>query len=217
MERRAHVGRVRRRITGLIGALVVLPMAWAVVGAGVATAQTGAVDVQKQQIAALDRGDVAAVMALFAPDATYEAGSCIPKACVGTAAIQAEIGREVVDHLQVTVLGATGSADTATGSVSITSDSIRAVPGVRRILATFVENTRDGLTASVVTRPDLTDPQTVAFIRAKAAARSPAALAFTGSDPEPLVLTGILLVLAGVVFGRATRRRRSYSERQAPW
>lgn len=206
MARTVHIRQACKRFIGLVGAILLLSAAWGVLGRGTALAQTSPLEIQKQQIAAINRGDVAGVMALFTPDASYEAGNCIPKACVGTVFIRAEITREVAEHLQITVLSATASGTNVTGAVSITGDPIRAVPGVQRILAIFLETTRNDLVASVITKPELTDTQTLTFIKAKAAAQNPAALAFTGVDSIPLLLGGLLLVLTGAVLVRVTRR-----------
>ena len=208
MKRSGLSARIRV-LTSKIGAgTLLLVAAWSVLGTSPAFAQASASDLQKQQIAALDRGDVAGVMALFAPDVSYEAGSCIPKACVGTVAVRDEISREVADHLQVMVISTTGSGDSVSGSVSITSDGIRAVTGVKRILATFVSTSRGGVVVSVVTKPDLTDSQTVSFIKAEVAKQNPAALAFTGANPIPLAVGAVSLVLVGLVLRRSGRRRR---------
>src|SRR3954466_285624 len=86
------------------------------------TAQSDPLAVFRQAIDARNRGDIAAMMALFTDDAVREDGSCQPP-CVGLAAIKASFQKNIDEHFQAKVTSAEGSGDTVTASAEISSDA----------------------------------------------------------------------------------------------
>jgi hypothetical protein len=116
--------------------LVVLAV---IAGATVVAAQTPAVDLSDlfdEQNDAQNRGDVAAVMATYADDATVKAGGLCATPCEGTEAIQREIERRVSQNTQAEVLSISESGDTATGVVQVTEAGFPSC-GIERILVNF--------------------------------------------------------------------------------
>lgn len=125
---------------------------------------------------ALNRGDVAGVVAAYADDAVFGGwGLCTPNPCVGKAAIQREIERQVADRTQVQndPLSVRGEGDIVTAQAVIRSDAIRGL-GLERVALTVVMEVK-GQTI-VLTRyvPDPEDPQTARFLAVQAPARLPA-------------------------------------------
>lgn len=125
---------------------------------------------------ALNRGDVAGVMAAYADDAVFDGwGLCAPNPCVGKAAIQREIERQVADRTQVQndPLSVRGEGDIVTSQAVIRSDAIRAL-GLERVALTVSMEVK-GQTI-VLTRyvPNAEDPQTGRFLGRHAPARLPA-------------------------------------------
>src|SRR6478736_1664440 len=68
----------------------------------VALAQIDPVAVFRQAIDARNRGDIAAMMALFTEDAVREDGSCQPP-CVGLAAVKASFQRNIEEHFKANI------------------------------------------------------------------------------------------------------------------
>jgi hypothetical protein len=88
-------------------------------------AQTDPVGVFRQAIDARNRGDIAAMMALFNDDAVREDGACQPP-CVGLAAVRTSFQKNIDEHFQAKVTSAEGAGDTVTARAEISSDEFRA-------------------------------------------------------------------------------------------
>jgi ketosteroid isomerase-like protein len=137
-----------------------------VLASGFMAAQTSAAadlsDVLNTQNEAQNRGDVAAVMATYADNATVEAGGlCMP--CVGKAAIQQEVERRVSQNTQVEVLSISESGDTATGVLHVVEAGFAAC-GVERILVNFTFVVENDTMTNWTSGPDLSDEQSAKFI-----------------------------------------------------
>jgi ketosteroid isomerase-like protein len=72
-----------------------------------------------------NRGDIAAMMALFTDDAVREDGSCQPP-CVGPAAVRKSFQKNIDEHFHANVTTAEGAGDTVTARAEISSDAFRA-------------------------------------------------------------------------------------------
>ena len=88
-------------------------------------AQSDPVAIFRQAIEARNRGDIVAMMALFADDAVREDGSCQPP-CVGLAAVRTSFQKNIDEHFQAKVTSAEGAGDTVTARAEISSDAFRA-------------------------------------------------------------------------------------------
>src|ERR1041385_6172641 len=108
----------------------------------VGLAQSDPVAVFRQAIDARNRGDIAAMMALFADDAVREDGSCQPP-CVGLAAVRASFQKNIDEHFQAKVTSAEGSGDTVTARAEISSDAFRA-QGIEKRTTSYTVKLRDG-------------------------------------------------------------------------
>ena len=105
-------------------------------------AQSDPVAIFRQAIDARNRGDIAAMMALFADDAVREDGSCQPP-CVGLAAVRASFQKNIDEHFQSKVTSAEGSGDTVTARAEITSDAFRA-QGIEKRMTSYTVKLRNG-------------------------------------------------------------------------
>ena len=108
----------------------------------VGVAQSDPVAVFRQAIDARNRGDIAAMMALFADDAVREDGSCQPP-CVGLAAVRASFQKNIDEHFQSKVTSAEGSGDTVTARAEISSVAFRA-RGIEKRMTSYTVKLRDG-------------------------------------------------------------------------
>lgn len=121
------------------------------------------------QLDAIGRGDVAAVMALFADDAIFEgAGLCggriRPEGCNTKADIQKEIEREVADHTKLTITAHQVSGDALTGRVEVRFDGTKQCAGVERIVQPITAQAKGGKIAALRAQIDTGDQQTAAFL-----------------------------------------------------
>ncbi len=134
-------------------------------GTVVACAEQGAADIFRQFVEAINQGDVAAALALFTDDATWERGGrCPPNECVGIAAVQGEIEKDVTDNHRIDIVSIEVSGNTVTARVELRTDGTRA-RSVERIIQIFtVEVTGDKI-SSLQAAPDLTDPVTADFAK----------------------------------------------------
>jgi ketosteroid isomerase-like protein len=107
-----------------------------------AFAQSDPVSVFRQAIDARNRGDIIAMMALFADDAVREDGSCQPP-CVGLAAVRASFQKNIDEHFQAKLTSAEGSGDTVTARAEISSDAFRA-RGIDKRMTSYTVKLRDG-------------------------------------------------------------------------
>jgi hypothetical protein len=109
---------------------------------GVGLAQSDPVAVFRQAIDARNRGDIVAMMALFADDAVREDGSCQPP-CVGLAAVRASFQKNIDEHFQSKVTSAEGLGDTVTARAEISSDAFRA-RGIEKRMTSYTVKLRGG-------------------------------------------------------------------------
>ncbi len=166
------------------------------------------VNVTSPRITALNRGDVAGAMATFADDAVFEGlGLCAATPCVGKAAIQKEMEREVADHTIFTGVGVSrASGDTLTGSRSeIRSDSIKAA-GIERIIASGTTVIKGDKISSIRHVLDTTDAQTAKFAASQK-------LPTTGAESSInhawlIALTGLALLALGRLWQRSREHDR---------
>ena len=122
----------------------------------------------QMQLDALNRGDLAAVMSFFADDVRVSIGGCTASPCVGKAAVQAEVARQIAGHSRVTMISSGANDDSVVEAVLISGDQFTAA-GIDRIR--FLETVRfvGDKIADVSGQLDLTDAQTAAFVRAQSA------------------------------------------------
>jgi hypothetical protein len=143
-----------------------------IAGASVVAAQTPNVDpgdLFDEQNDAQNRGDVVAVMATYADDATVQAGGlCGAAPCVGKAAIQREVERRVSQDTQVEVLSISESGDTATGVVQVMEAGFASCD-VERILVNFTFVIEGDEMKTWTSAPDMADEQSAKFIACIAA------------------------------------------------
>jgi len=108
----------------------------------VGLAQSDPVAVFRQAIDARNRGDIAAMMALFNDDAVREDGACQPP-CVGLAAVRSSFQKNIDEHFQAKLISVEGAGDTVTGRAEISSDTFRA-RGIEKRLTSYTIKLRDG-------------------------------------------------------------------------
>src|SRR5690242_4454870 len=104
---------LRRLLSSLalaVVAFVALPL--------MSLAQGDPVAVFRQVIDARNRADLAGVMALFAPDAVRQDGSCQPS-CAGEAALRRSFEDNIAEHFQATVLTAQAVGNTVTARAEL--------------------------------------------------------------------------------------------------
>ena len=123
----------------------------------------------QQHVDALNRGDVAGVMATFSDDAVVSnVGLCAANPCVGKAAIQREMERRVNIHVRFTITSLQESNGTGLGRAEVAADNVRAC-GVQRIVAIFNVDVKGDKITSFPVRFDASDAQTAAFLACVAA------------------------------------------------
>jgi ketosteroid isomerase-like protein len=105
-------------------------------------AETDPVRVFRQAIDARNRGDITAMMALFADDAVREDGSCQPP-CVGVVALKKSFQMNIDEHFHANVTSAQGAGDTVTAAAEITSDAFRA-RGIEKRMTSYTVQLRGG-------------------------------------------------------------------------
>lgn len=105
-------------------------------------AQSESVAVFRQAIDARNRGDIAAMMALFKDDAVREDGSCQPP-CVGLAAVRRSFQKNIDEHFHANVTSAEGAGDTVTARAEISSDAFRA-RGIEKRMTSYTVQFREG-------------------------------------------------------------------------
>jgi LPXTG-motif cell wall-anchored protein len=176
-----------------------------------APAQGDPVAVFRQVIDARNRADLAGVMALFAPDAVRQDGSCQPP-CAGEAAIRRSFEENIAEHFQATVLTAQATGTTVTARAELRSDRFRAL-GAGRVLSNFTVEVRDGKIARWTSTLDGSDAQTAAYqaaLRAQAGppGSTPAQLPRTGEATAPTAAPWLILGSLLLVVGLGVLRRR---------
>lgn len=109
---------------------------------GLGLGQSDPVMIFRQAIDARNRGDIAAMMALFTDDAVREDGSCQPP-CVGLAAVRASFQKNIDEHFHANLTSAEAAGDTVTGRAEISSDAFRAM-GVEKRMTSYTVQLRAG-------------------------------------------------------------------------
>jgi uncharacterized protein (TIGR02246 family) len=147
---------LRMTVAVLALALVLLPAS--------ALAQADPAAVEQMLFDALNRGDVAGVLATFTDDAVFDGpGLCAQAPCVGKAAIQKEMEREVAGHTRITVVSRQVSGSAVTGRLEVRGDGLRQA-GFDRIVGTNTSEVRGDKLASVRFRIDPGDAETGRFL-----------------------------------------------------
>jgi len=199
---------VLRRLLGSL-ALVVLVLAAL---PSVVVAQVDPVAVFRQAVDARNRGDLPGFLALFAPDAVRQDGSC-PTGCSGEV-MRRSFEQNVAEHFQATVLSAQATGTTVTARAELRSDAFRA-RGAERVISNFTVQLRDGKIARWASTLDASDAQTAAYqaaLRAQApqAPPAPAQLPRTGGlGGVPASAAAVAAIAAGLVLRRRPTRPRT--------
>jgi limonene-1,2-epoxide hydrolase len=141
----------------------------------VALAQSDPAALLKHYAEAINRGDVAGALALYAHDAVIDGGGqCAAAPCVGKAEIQKELARQVTDKQHLTILKQYVSGNVLTGRVEVRNDMVKTA-GVERIISWGIFETKDEKIAYArIGIADRSDPQTARFdewLRAQPPAR----------------------------------------------
>jgi hypothetical protein len=133
--------------------------------ATVALAQTDPAALAQQFLEAIDRGDTAGALALYADDAVKDGGgSCGVAPCIGRDAIQKEFARLVADKPPVhTILKSYVSGNVATIRFEARSDRVTKA-GVERVIEWGIFETKGNKIVYARTGIfDRSDPQTARF------------------------------------------------------
>jgi hypothetical protein len=118
----------------------------------------------RQAVAAVNRGDAAASIALTDDNAVMQGpGLCGTAPCVGKPAIQKEIEREVADKVQLKILDKHVSGDTAVTQMEVRGGRFTKA-GVDRIIVWATWQVKGGKFVAYNTAPQRTDLQTVKFL-----------------------------------------------------
>jgi ketosteroid isomerase-like protein len=128
---------MRRHVAAVlfIATIAILPRA--------SVAQTDdPVEVFRQAIDARNRGDLAAMMALFTNDAVREDGSCQPP-CVGIDAVKSSFQKNIDEHFQAKIASAERAGNTVAARAEISSDALRA-QGVEMRMTSYTIQMRGG-------------------------------------------------------------------------
>jgi uncharacterized protein (TIGR02246 family) len=173
-----------------------------------AAAQASPMEVYQRYLDARDRGDVDAVVSLFAEDGVFVGGGgCRPTPCVGSAAIRTSFQNQVAGHYKATLLDARVEGDTVFWRASIENDMTLAA-GVARIRTAGTTVVRDGKITELRALPDPTDAETARFLewQARQSPAIPSTLPRAGdatpdsfSDALATLVTGLVLVGAGAL------------------
>ena len=170
----------------------------------------------RQELEAINAGDLDRAMALFTENAVLQGTPGCLTPCVGKQAIRSEFENLVADDTHSTVVEVDVSGNTLTRRLETTSDSIRETQVDRIIVEETLEFSDDKI-SSIMQRPVLADAQTSTFVASLTAPPLPASLPATGIVGAPaqdassawwqqLAIFGSLLILGGVVVGWSSRR-----------
>ena len=101
----------------------------------VALAQGDPAALLTKLVEAINRGDAAATLALYADDAVFDVpgGLCAAAPCVGKDTIHKELESRVADKFHLTILKTYISGDVVTGRFEFRSDTVKKA-GVERII-----------------------------------------------------------------------------------
>ena len=145
--------------------ITLLASALTLAAAPVALAQSDPEALVKKYFEALNRGDAAGALAMFADDAVFDApgGLCPAAPCVGKATIQKELESRVADKLHFTILKNYVSGNVVTSRFEFRSDTVKKA-GVERIIGWGIFEVKGDKIAYVRGAiPDRSDPETARF------------------------------------------------------
>jgi ketosteroid isomerase-like protein len=145
--------------------VTVLASTLTLAAATVALAQSDPEALLKKYVEAINRGDVAGVLAMFADDAVFDVpgGLCAAAPCVGKATIQKELESRVADKFHFTILKTYISGNVLTGRFEFRSDTIKKA-GVERIIGWGIfEMKGDKISYLRGAIPDRSDSETARF------------------------------------------------------
>ena len=145
--------------------VTVLASTLTLAASNVALAQSDPAALLEQAVEAIARGDTAGALAMFADDAIIDgAGLCAAAPCVGKAAIQQELEREVADKVHVTILKTSVSGNVVTSRFEARSDTVKHA-GIERIIGWIIAEMKGAKIASMRGGiPERSDPQTARFV-----------------------------------------------------
>ena len=144
--------------------VTVLASTLTLAAAPVALAQSDPAALLKQYAEALNRGDATGVLAMFADDAVFDGpGQCAAAPCVGKAALQKELERQVAVKEHFTILKQYVSGNVVTSRFEFRNDTIKKA-GVERIIGWWIVETQgDKISYVRGAIPDHSDQQTARF------------------------------------------------------
>ena len=144
--------------------ITVLASAITLAASTVALAQSDPAALLKTYAEAINRGDVAGALALYAEDAVIDGGGlCAVAPCVGKAAIQKELERRVADKQHATILKQYVSGNVLTQRSEVQNDTVKKAGVERTIGWTIIEVKGDKIAYTRTAIPDRSDPQTARF------------------------------------------------------
>jgi ketosteroid isomerase-like protein len=131
----------------------------------VALAKSNPAALLKKYVEALNRGDAAGAVAMFADDAVFDVpgGLCATAPCVGKATIHKELESRVADKLHFTILKTYVSGDVVTGRFEFRSDTVKKAGVERTIGWGIIEMKGDKIAYIRGAIPDRSDSQTARF------------------------------------------------------
>ena len=120
---------------------------------------------RQRQADAINRGDVAGALAMYADDAVIDrVGLCEAAPCIGKAAIQKELERMVGAKEHDTILKTYVSGNIVTYRLEVRNDATQKA-GVERIITWGIYEMKGDKISSVhLGIPERTDPQTARFL-----------------------------------------------------
>lgn len=129
-----------------------------------APARANALSLAQQDVAALNRGDAAAGVALYSGDAVMQAGPlCMATPCVGKPAIQKNLEARVVAKAHATIIGKYMSGNVAATQVEV-RNNLTQKAGVERFIVWNIFEVKGDKIAAVTNSFQRTDPQTAKYI-----------------------------------------------------
>ena len=130
--------------------------------------------IYREFIAAVNRGDVDAAVALMTDDVQLQGTPGCLAPCLGIEAVRADLGQDAAGHLQIQLLGSVSvSGDTLKSNTAHRAD-ILANFGLSRVIIDETITFEDGKISSVVFAPRVTDRQTAELVMILTAGPQPA-------------------------------------------
>jgi ketosteroid isomerase-like protein len=193
-----RIGKRTLSVAGMpIVLLALLAGAWGLRDATrPAAAQADPSELYHQFVAAFNSGDGDGAVETFADDAVVGGmPGCAPVDCVGRDAIRNMVEFYVADHIRITITSSEVSGNTATGSVELEEDLLRA-GGVQRFLGLISVEITNGKIKEYRFTPDSSDPQTAGTLAYMEASSVTVNLG-PGRDADQSPGTAVLLAAIG--------------------